>query len=348
MTTTRPSANAGWYPDPSNPGRIRYWDGTTWTQHSLVAPPAVSTAWAAPAPTTNLTTGLTTQRTWWQTWWAIVPGLVLCFPVGLVGLWLRRGTSNPVKWIVTAAVAMLLVVGVVTSPDSTSDADSATPRAPLASPSHVTTVDPAPQTTPEPQVQLARVPVLTGLTLAEARDELRSDHLKGGAIQRRPAAAPPGTVLSQGFRKGQQVAWHSAIPLVIAIPLPHIPAVSGRSASAAAAALRDAGFRVRTIHKTVTSGTEGAVLSQSPEAGQPVRPGALVTIVVAHVVRPLTSTPTQSAGCTPGYTPCLPPASDYDCAGGSGDGPKYTGLVHVTGSDPYDLDADGDGLGCTS
>jgi hypothetical protein len=55
------------------------------------------------------------------------------------------------------------------------------------------------------------------------------------------------------------------------------------------------------------------------------------------------------AGCTPGYSPCLPPASDYDCAGGSGNGPKYVdGPVTVTGSDPYGLDADNDGVGCES
>jgi hypothetical protein len=53
------------------------------------------------------------------------------------------------------------------------------------------------------------------------------------------------------------------------------------------------------------------------------------------------------AGCTPGYSPCLPPASDYDCAGGGGNGPKYVyGTVSVTGSDPYGLDADHDGIGC--
>jgi hypothetical protein len=50
--------------------------------------------------------------------------------------------------------------------------------------------------------------------------------------------------------------------------------------------------------------------------------------------------------CTPGYRPCLHPASDYDCLGGSGDGPKYTGRVRVTGSDPYGLDSDNDGVGC--
>jgi hypothetical protein len=46
------------------------------------------------------------------------------------------------------------------------------------------------------------------------------------------------------------------------------------------------------------------------------------------------------------YSPCLPPASDYDCEGGSGDGPAYTGTVEVTGVDIYGLDADGDGIGC--
>jgi hypothetical protein len=36
----------------------------------------------------------------------------------------------------------------------------------------------------------------------------------------------------------------------------------------------------------------------------------------------------------------------YDCAGGSGDGPKYTGRVDVLGNDHYGLDSDGDGVGC--
>jgi endonuclease YncB( thermonuclease family) len=55
--------------------------------------------------------------------------------------------------------------------------------------------------------------------------------------------------------------------------------------------------------------------------------------------------PAPSA-CTPGYDPCIPPASDVDCAGGSGNGPAFTGPVRVTGPDIYDLDRDGDGLGC--
>src|SRR6185312_5846477 len=57
-----------------------------------------------------------------------------------------------------------------------------------------------------------------------------------------------------------------------------------------------------------------------------------------------------SSECDPNYEgACLDPnAYDYDCEGGSGDGPEYTGLVEVVGDDPYDLDRDGDGIACES
>ncbi|MDZ4278130.1 MAG: hypothetical protein U1B78_03210 [Dehalococcoidia bacterium] len=52
--------------------------------------------------------------------------------------------------------------------------------------------------------------------------------------------------------------------------------------------------------------------------------------------------------CHPSYVgACLDPnASDYDCAGGSGNGPLYTGPVQVVGPDVFDLDSDNDGFGC--
>jgi hypothetical protein len=60
--------------------------------------------------------------------------------------------------------------------------------------------------------------------------------------------------------------------------------------------------------------------------------------------------PAPASNCDPNYSgACLDPnASDYDCSGGSGDGPEYTGPVTVVGSDPYDLDSDGDGSACES
>ena len=76
-------------------------------------------------------------------------------------------------------------------------------------------------------------------------------------------------------------------------------------------------------------------------------PPPTTTYVAPQPLVPQTSPPTTS-NCTPGYSPCLPPSSDYDCAGGSGNGPSYTGRVSVDHSygDKYDLDRDGDGVGC--
>ena len=54
------------------------------------------------------------------------------------------------------------------------------------------------------------------------------------------------------------------------------------------------------------------------------------------------------SGCDPNYGgQCVPVASDVDCGGGSGNGPAYVnGVVTIVGSDIYDLDRDGDGIGC--
>jgi hypothetical protein len=72
--------------------------------------------------------------------------------------------------------------------------------------------------------------------------------------------------------------------------------------------------------------------------GSTVIVGSLGSPSVAH---------NKGKHCTKGYKPCLHPASDYDCAGGGGDGPRYVHrTVKVKGSDPYRLDADNDGLGC--
>jgi hypothetical protein len=60
--------------------------------------------------------------------------------------------------------------------------------------------------------------------------------------------------------------------------------------------------------------------------------------------------PGQDSDCDPNYEgACLDPnAADYDCEGGSGDGPEYTGPVTVVGEDHFGLDRDGDGEACVS
>jgi resuscitation-promoting factor RpfB len=58
--------------------------------------------------------------------------------------------------------------------------------------------------------------------------------------------------------------------------------------------------------------------------------------------------PTPPASCNPNYTPCVPNASDVDCASGNGDGPAYIDFpVQVIGVDVYGLDRGGiPGVGC--
>lgn len=52
-------------------------------------------------------------------------------------------------------------------------------------------------------------------------------------------------------------------------------------------------------------------------------------------------TDTRTGGCVRSGV------GDYDCAGGSGNGPNYVrGPVYVIGTDVFDLDRDGDGIGC--
>jgi hypothetical protein len=57
-----------------------------------------------------------------------------------------------------------------------------------------------------------------------------------------------------------------------------------------------------------------------------------------------TATPNNKAGrgCQPGYAPCLPRTADLNCS----DIPPSKRPVRVTGSDPYRLDGDRDGIAC--
>jgi hypothetical protein len=123
-----------------------------------------------------------------------------------------------------------------------------------------------------------------------------------------------------------------------------VPSVVGKSKASAIRKLKDAGFKINKTTQTRTSGKDGVVLSQSRPGGTRAKPKAVVRIVISNVQR--SSDDGGSSNCTPGYTPCLPPASDYDCRGGTGNGPEYTGRVRVTGPDPYELDDDDDGVGC--
>ncbi|WP_320672909.1 hypothetical protein [Patulibacter defluvii] len=110
------------------------------------------------------------------------------------------------------------------------------------------------------------------------------------------------------------------------------------------------GVRFPVAALDVYDGEQAAAYCASHATG-PAGPGSGCEGLVAEEPEP----PLDEAGlgeggdgCDPNYEgACLDPgAYDYDCAGGSGDGPEYTGTVTVAGDDPFGLDRDGDGIGC--
>ena len=98
MTQGSSPTGPGWYSDPSDPGLLRYWSGSEWSPETQPAP---------------LPPGSPFTRPWWQQWWAIALTLVLCFPLGVIGVWQRQGTPVVVKAAVSAGAAVLYAVFLV-------------------------------------------------------------------------------------------------------------------------------------------------------------------------------------------------------------------------------------------
>ena len=113
----------------------------------------------------------------------------------------------------------------------------------------------------------------------------------------------------------------------------------------------------RPAHHTVPARTKTAATHHTA----PTRPAARPTTqrpTPRPTPRPAprpTPSPTPAAttanNCDPSYPGvCLHDGiGDYDCEGGSGNGPNYVaGPIRVLPPDPFDLDRDGDGTGCES
>lgn len=93
-----------------------------------------------------------------------------------------------------------------------------------------------------------------------------------------------------------------------------------------------------------TTVTPNAEASPKSEGTKPLVP---TKIAPKPHSKPTVTETKPVSNCHPSYSGCLEMnAGDYDCAGGSGNGPNYTGTVRVYDSDPFDLDRDNDGWGC--
>jgi hypothetical protein len=169
-------------------------------------------------------------------------------------------------------------------------------------------------------------------------------------IAAQPAPAPT-TVATAALATTTAPPATTAAPTTT--PKVEVPRLVGMKLASARQRLATHGLKLRVRYRPTARFAAGTVISQSRRIGAGVASSSAITLVIAKAVPPPPTTqpppPTPSRNCHPSYVgACLDPtASDYDCAGGSGNGPKYVqGPVKVRPPDPFDLDADADGLGC--
>ena len=202
---------------------------------------------------------------------------------------------------------------------------AATGRAPTATPAAVST-----RAVRAHARQLAAKGKYAAAAAALAAAGLRHDAAKVRRTGARALARSAQRALTRGrLATAKRLAAQSRRLRRTAAASAVIAAVDTRIAQAKAAE------RIARDQRTCTSAEKRAVRDG---AGTP--PGC-----ETYVPEP---TPPPAGECDPNYTgACLNPDSpDYDCEGGSGNGPDYTGPVQSVGSDPYGLDADGDGAAC--
>jgi PASTA domain-containing protein len=170
-----------------------------------------------------------------------------------------------------------------------------------------------------------------------------------------PATSPPPTSAPLPTVAATTTAPTTSTAAPTTIAMVKVPRLVGLTLGSARAALTERGLRGRIRYRTTSRYPAGTVISQSRRGGVGVRPDSRVTLVVAKAPPPTTAPPppppstAPAENCDPSYPDvCLDPsAEDYDCAGGSGNGPEFVeGPIRVRPPDPFGLDADGDGWGC--
>jgi hypothetical protein len=173
-------------------------------------------------------------------------------------------------------------------------------------------------------------------------------------IAAQPAPAP--TTVSTAAPAAATTAPPATTAAPTTTPKVDVPRLVGMKLASARQRLASHGLKLRVRYRPTARFAAGTVISQSRRMGVGVARSSAITLVIAKALPPpppSTQPPppptTPSRSCHPSYEgACLDPtASDYDCAGGSGNGPRYVqGPVKVRPPDPFDLDADNDGLGC--
>lgn len=304
---------AAWYPSPNTPGQNEFWDGARWTGLLQNQPPK-------PAARAGV-----------STW--VVGGLVALF---LLVFLLSSGLAG---LLVAAGIAAMITGFYVLATGRGSWLRLPSGRkfgAILLAAAFVVTMAGGALAPPRPTSDSS------ALTL--------SSETQGGTGDDAPVTATPTPKATPVTKKPTVTTKTVTETQVIDFATTTVDDSSLASGTTSVVTTGVPGKRTITYKVTYTNGVETGRTVVSDTTVEPV------TQVVANgtYVEPAAPVPFVDdgggggGGCDPNYSgACVPIDSDVDCAGGSGNGPSYvSGPVYVTGSDIYDLDRDGDGVGC--
>lgn len=309
------NAKEGWFPDPSNKHRARWWSGEVWTDHVSQR----GKVWQSP-----LAVASPGRRLRWLFWALVALGIILLitapafvFLVALAALitaiiglvkdrrtWLRLGSRRSAVVAIAAASALLVVAGSVNAaqrPNSeisnllAADIPAVDRDAPAPAPS-------TERATPKPKPSPLRTTTEEVVTESIAFESSTIDDATlpaGESVVSVPGVAGVKTYTYRVTWEGNTEVDRELISEVITTP------------------------------PTTEITANGTYVAPPPPPPPPPPPAA-------------------PSGCDPNYADaCVPIASDVDCAWGSGNGPAYLdGVARVVGSDVYGLDRDGDGYAC--
>ena len=131
--------------------------------------------------------------------------------------------------------------------------------------------------------QTYAVPLVNGLPVATAQNEIKAAHLRSTVVDQANATIRKNYVVSSNPPQGNNEPANTLVTLYVSSGPGNVtvPNVQGKQEIAAETTLQNAGFTVVVQQDTTSTEPAGTVVSQSPPGNSQVAPGSKVTIYVS-------------------------------------------------------------------
>lgn len=344
--TDGPRVEPGWYADAT--GEMRYWDGRAWTEHTTSnyqhMPAPAARAVTPPSPTAS-TPGAIREKPWrrkWQFW--VIVGIAALFVIGSIG-----NAVDPVSVAEDEPLSVDVEQFIGKTPDEahnqledeldvemTTDYNDYSPKGRDVNRYEdvIISANRAVVTEDRPSIHF--------WTLPPDEAEWFESHPTMPEMKR--GAACDSDYGRRGFEPVDDLVF------VASPPSGKRPKDSERIRDTYEFDTEQGSWPTDWAERQRTSvgkrwevpySDDLVVKGQAPDAGAPLKQGQLMVIYCS--AKPAAPAPlvdkTPVNDCMTGYSPCLPIVPDLDCG-------EIGHSVTVTGTDPYGLDRDGDGIGC--